>query len=148
MEYGMAKRRLPTVEELEGLDLHALRKVWGQLFSCPAPARMPRGFLLKLVAQGVQESAIGGFPKSLEKALADALHTGQSEVSESGGDLSLGTRLVRTWGDAKHEVIVLEDGFAYRGRSYGSLSEIARLITGARWSGPRFFGLKSSEARA
>lgn len=142
----MAKPRLPTIEELEGLDLHALRKVWAQLFACAAPARMPRGFLLKLVAQGVQERAMGGFPKSLEKALADALYADQSKASSSG-DLSLGTRLVRTWGDATHEVIVLEDGFAYRGKAYGSLSEIARLITGARWSGPRFFGLKSPEAR-
>jgi hypothetical protein len=109
---------------------------------------MPRGFLLKLVAQGLQERAIGGLPKSLERALADALHASEPKVSKGGDGLSLGTRFVRTWGDAKHEVIVLEDGFAYRGKAYGSLSEIARLITGARWSGPRFFGLKSSEARA
>lgn len=139
----MAKPRVPTVEELEKLDLSALRKLWTQLFPCPPPARMPRGFLLKLVAQGVQEREIGGFPKSVEKTLADALRTDRPKTAEPS-DLRLGTRLVRTWGDAKHEVIVLEDGFAYRGKSYGSLSEIAREITGARWSGPRFFGLKSS----
>jgi hypothetical protein len=148
MEYGMAKPRLPKVEELEGLDLTALRRTWAALFPCPAPARMPRGFLMKLVAQGLQEREIGGFPKSLERALAEVLNASQTKASEgAGNDLSLGTRLVRTWGDAKHEVIVLEDGFAYRGKAYGSLSEIARLITGARWSGPRFFGLKSAEAR-
>jgi hypothetical protein len=146
MEYGMAKPRFPKVEELDALDLTALRHVWTSLFSCPAPARMPRGFLLKLVAQGLQEREIGGLPKNLERALADALREGETKTSDDS--LSLGTRLVRTWGDAKHEVIVLEDGFAYRGKAYGSLSEIARLITGARWSGPRFFGLKSSEARA
>jgi hypothetical protein len=145
MEYGMAKPRLPKVEELDGLDLAALRQVWVQLFPCPAPARMPRGFLLKLIAQGLQERAIGGLSKSLERALKDALDAGPSKTSGEGSeDLSPGTRLVRTWREAKHEVLILEDGFAYRGRLYGSLSEIARLITGARWSGPRFFGLKSS----
>jgi hypothetical protein len=149
MEYGMAKPRFPKVEELDSLDLAALRQVWTSLFPCPAPARMPRGFLLKLVAQGLQEREIGGLPKHLERALADALRARETKASDGTGDsLSLGTRLVRTWGDDKHEVIVLEDGFAYRGKAYGSLSEIARLITGARWSGPRFFGLKSSEARA
>jgi hypothetical protein len=148
MEYGMAKPRLPKVEELEGLDLNALRQVWAALFTCPAPARMPRGFLLKLVAQGVQEREIGGLPKGLDRALAGALYAGDAKTADEAGDgLCLGTRLVRTWGNAKHEVIVLKDGFAYRGKAYGSLSEIARLITGARWSGPRFFGLKSSEAR-
>lgn len=149
MEYGMAKPRFPKVEELDSLDLAALRQVWTALFPCPAPTHMPRGFLMKLVAQGLQEREIGGLPKALERALADALRVGAPQTSDQAGDsLSLGTRLVRTWGDAKHEVIVLEDGFAYRGKAYGSLSEIARLITGARWSGPRFFGLKSSEARA
>jgi hypothetical protein len=62
------------------------------------------------------------------------------------GDLKLGSRLVRTWGDARHEVTVIEDGFAYRGKAYGSLSEVARAITGARWSGPRFFGIKPASA--
>jgi hypothetical protein len=149
MEYGVAKPRFPKAEELDSLDLTALRQVWTSLFPCPAPARMPRGFLLKLVAQGLQEREIGGLPKSIERALADALQAGETKASdEAAGSLSLGTRLVRTWGDAKHEVIVFEDGFAYRGKAYRSLSEIARLITGARWSGPRFFGLKPSEARA
>jgi hypothetical protein len=148
MEYGMAKPRFPKVEDLDGFDLNTLRQTWVALFRCPAPARMPRGFLLKLVAQGVQERAIGGLPKGLERALADALRVDPPKASSASADsLSLGTRLVRTWGEAKHEVLVLEDGFAYRGKAYGSLSEIARLITGARWSGPRFFGLKSSEAR-
>jgi hypothetical protein len=148
MEYGMAKPHLPKVEELGGLDLNALRQTWVALFPCPAPARMPRGFLMKLVAQGLQEREIGGLPKGLERALAEALNAGQTKAPDAANnDLSLGTRLVRTWGEEKHEVIVLEDGFAYRGKAYGSLSEIARLITGARWSGPRFFGLKSAEAR-
>jgi hypothetical protein len=145
MEYGMPKPKFPTVEELEALDLAALRQVWASLFSCPAPARMPRGFLMKLVAQGLQEREIGGFPKDVERALAAALRGDGAKTSgDTTGSLKLGSRLVRTWGDARHEVTVIDDGFAYRGKAYRSLSEIARVITGARWSGPRFFGIKAS----
>jgi hypothetical protein len=147
MEYGMPKPKFPKVEELEALDLTALKQVWTSLFPCLAPARMPRGFLMKLVAQGLQEREIGGFPKDLERALAAALLDDGAKASGATTDnLKLGSRLVRTWGDARHEVTVIEDGFAYRGKAYGSLSEIAREITGARWSGPRFFGIKSASA--
>ena len=147
MEYGVPKPKFPKVEELEALDLNALRQLWTSLFPCPAPVRMPRGFLMKLVAQGLQEREIGGLPKDLERALAAALRDGVAKPSDkTNGDLKLGSRLVRTWGDARHEVTVIEDGFAYRGRAYGSLSEVARAITGARWSGPRFFGVKSPSA--
>lgn len=61
--------------------------------------------------------------------------------------LRAGARLVREWGGETHEVMVMERGFAYRGRSYTNLSEIARNITGSRWSGPRFFGLRSQSKR-
>lgn len=143
----MPKPKFPKVEELDALDLTALRQVWASLFPCPAPARMPRGFLIKLVAQGLQEREMGGFPKDLERALAAALRNDGSKASgEAKGNLKPGSRLVRTWGDARHEVTVIKDGFAYRGKAYGSLSEIAREITGARWSGPRFFGIKSASA--
>ena len=98
MEYGMAKPRPPKIEQLEGLDLNALRQVWPALVPCPAPARMPRGFLLKLGAQGVQEREIGGFPTCLDRALAGALHARQPKAAEAGDGLSVGARLVRTWG--------------------------------------------------
>ncbi len=143
----MPKPKFPKVEELDALDLTALRQVWTSLFPCPAPARMPRGFLMKLVAQGLQEREIGGLPKDLERALAAALRDGGAKPSgETNGNLKLGSRLLRTWCDTRHEVTVIEDGFAYRGKAYGSLSEVARAITGARWSGPRFFGIKSASA--
>lgn len=143
----MPKPKFPNVAELDALDLTALRLVWTSLFPCPAPARMPRGFLMRLVAQGLQEREIGGLPKDLERALAAALREdGAKPSDETNGDLKLGSRLVRTWGDARHEVTVIENGFAYRGTAYGSLSEVARAITGARWSGPRFFGIKSASA--
>ena len=140
----MARAQRPTLEEIAQLDLEALKLAWTSVFSGPPPLRMPRDFLIKLLAQGLQERAVGGFPKMLERALAKAPSGGveQSSPDDPCGNLTLGTRLVRSWGHANHEVMVIENGFAYRGKVYRSLSEVAREITGARWSGPRFFGLK------
>jgi hypothetical protein len=140
----MGRAQLPTLEQLAHLDLEALKQAWVSVFSGSAPARMPRDFLIKLLAQGLQEREAGSVPKALERALARR-SSGREESlssSEPSGNLTLGTRLVRSWGHTNHEVMVIEDGFAYRGKAYRSLSEVAREITGARWSGPRFFGLK------
>ena len=140
----MARAQLPTLEQLTQLDLGALKQTWASVFPGSPPSRMPRDFLIKLLAQGLQERGAGGIPKAFERAIAKPSSSGEEESSagESSGNLTLGTRLIRSWGHSNHEVMVIENGFAYRGKAYRSLSEIAREITGARWSGPRFFGLK------
>ncbi len=143
----MTRAQLPTLEQLARLDLEALKQTWLSVFSGSPPSRTPRDFLIKLLAQGLQERAAGGIPKALERAVGKASSGSEEGVSsgELAGNLSLGTRLVRSWGHTNHEVMVIENGFAYRGKAYRSLSEVAREITGARWSGPRFFGLKRGE---
>ncbi len=108
---------------------------------------MPKDFLIKLLAQGRQERAVGGMPKRIERQLDTALGESNDSIvklsAESARDgLGLGSRFVRAWGGKTHEVTVVDRGFAYRGKAYRSLSEIAKVITGAHWSGPRFFGLK------
>jgi hypothetical protein len=140
----MARAQLPTLDQLARLDLEALKQTWVSVFSGPPPSRMPRDFLIKLLAQGLQERGSGGIPKALERAIAKPSNGGEDGPSsdEPSGKLTLGARLVRSWGHMNHEVMVIENGFAYRGKAYRSLSEVAREITGARWSGPRFFGLK------
>jgi len=140
----MARPQLPTLEQLAELDLEALKHTWVSVFSGSAPLRMPRDFLIKLLAQGLQERVAGGIPKALERAVAKSPSGGEpgSVLDGPSDKLTLGTRLVRSWGHTNHEVMVIENGFAYRGKAYRSLSEVAREITGARWSGPRFFGLK------
>jgi hypothetical protein len=140
----MARARLPTLEQLAQLDLEALKQTWVSVFSGSPPSRMPRDFLIKLLAQGLQEQGAGSIPKALERAMAKSSYGGaeNSSSAEPSGNLTLGTRLIRSWGHTNHEVMVIENGFAYRGKAYRSLSEVAREITGARWSGPRFFGLK------
>lgn len=143
----MARQRCP--HDLATLEVHALKKEWQRIFSSSSPSRISREFLLRLLAQGMQERAAGGMPKAIERQLdasADTSNetTASQQSSSSESALRLGTRLVRGWGGVSHEVTVMDRGFAYRGSSYRSLSEIAQLITGTHWSGPRFFGLKKT----
>jgi hypothetical protein len=106
----------------------------------------------KLLVQGIayrlQEKALGGLkPATLRllERIADDTAAGRPvSMPSEKSRMTTGTVLMREWHGKKHQVTVLEDGFLYRAKRFRSLSQIARLITGARWSGPLFFGLKSS----
>ena len=76
------------------------------------------------------------------RSIAQPLAPPQGTAKRAGVRLALGMRLIRQWREQRHEVTVLERGFAYRGHHYGSLSAIARVISGTHCSGPRFFGLR------
>jgi Protein of unknown function (DUF2924) len=114
---------------------------WRTIFRCDSPKRIREVLQSALLAQGVQEERLGSTYRALDRQLQLAISTSPSNKPSS----SVGTRLIRSWGGVNHEVIVLPKGFSYRGAVHRSLSEIARLITGTRWSGPRFFGLKDQE---
>src|SRR5450759_5281195 len=88
-------------------------------------------------------------PSTLKRlrALAKALERNPSAVLTDGPRIRAGTRLIREWRGEKHEVMVDGSGYEYRGKKFASLSEIARHITGTRWSGPLFFGLKTGKDR-
>jgi 4'-phosphopantetheinyl transferase EntD len=135
------------VKRLEALEIDALRTVWRQIFKSSPPASARKEFLIRILAYSAQEQTYKALSKSCDKALrefeqAKCLTDSSSEVSDRA--LRPGARLIREWGGTPHEVMVMDRGYAYRGSTYASLSEIARHITGARWSGPRFFGLKKS----
>lgn len=144
------KRSRPEIEaDLEGLEdlSHAeLKAQWNELYDVPCPKHMSRKFLLGAVAYRIQENAFGGLKPStkrrLEKVAAD-LAAGKP-INQLGPKIKPGTRLLREWSGRVHEVIVLETAVQYRGERWPSLSAVAREITGARWSGPRFFGLKEA----
>jgi hypothetical protein len=123
-----------------------LRAEWGRVYRSSAPP-LTGDLLARGIAWRLQERVHGGFPKSVIRELQR-----QKRELDAGGNISAsvykgrikpGTRLVRDWGGVSHHVLVLESGFQYRDRGYISLSQIARDITGAHWSGPRFFGLRS-----
>ena len=122
---------------------------WQRVLKSPAPAMTP-DLLRRGIAYRLQEQVHGGLKPSVIRELERI--GGQSDrtapVAVAGMHIKPGTRLVRDWGGATHHVLVDEEGFAYRDQRYSSLSEIASTITGAKWSGPRFFGLKGRGRRS
>ncbi|MGR3660330.1 MAG: DUF2924 domain-containing protein [Paracoccaceae bacterium] len=127
-----------TSEEIAVMDRVALTTVWSDMFNTPAPAYLSKPFLRRFLAFEVQARRNGGLPKSFDAKLAQALSGRSAKAAPS---LKPGARLLREWNGTTHVVDVLEGGFLWKGQRYQSLSAIARAITGARWSGPRFFGL-------
>lgn len=138
-----------SLTDLPNLDLDALASLWARVFESPPPPNAKRELLVRLLAYGLQAKTHNALSRAAQKSLSTAIETeGRSLASsEAPSSLRLGARLVRSWNGITHEVTVLERGFTYRGKSYRSLSEVAEIITGAHWSGPRFFGLKKSRAK-
>ncbi len=113
---------------------------WVGLHGSAPIETMTEGLLARGIAYELQVRQIGGLTPA-EKKVLGAL--AQGRTNPSPGALKAGTRLYRSWRGVTQEVLVLEDGYSWRSKSYASLSEVARAITGTRWSGPRFFGVKA-----
>ena len=125
------------------LDSGELRAEWRRLYRAQAP-RLSRDLLIRGVAHRLQELGTGGMSKATRRklaAFAKELEANGSLAPASSTQLRPGARLVREWRGRTHTVAVLKDGFEYGGKVYASLTKIAQTITGAHWSGPRFFGL-------
>jgi hypothetical protein len=143
---GATSRDLEVARRLESLyDLtpDELRNEWRRLYRSQPP-RVSRDLLVRAIAYRIQELRYGGLNKATSRKLVALVQSWRSDeeiAPESTPRISAGARLVREWNGRTHTVMVEEDGFTYAGRKYPSLSAIARDITGARWSGPRFFGL-------
>ncbi len=136
--------------ELESASPADLRGRWERAYKHPAPKRASRDLLLRALAYHIQERSEGGLSKSTRRLAKLAGLNGENREAMSLHRVRLkpGSRLIREWRGEVHRVTVLDDGFDYRGTRYASLSQIARAITGARWSGPRFFGLRKTDSRA
>jgi hypothetical protein len=131
---------------LRSLPIKELKRRWRSLYSSKPPHRVSRELLTRAVADRIQEQALGGITPSTrrlrERRASDARSGRPLKVSASA-PASAGTILMRDWQGITHEVKVLDRGVLYKRKRYRSLSEVARLITGSRWSGPLFFGLRS-----
>jgi hypothetical protein len=128
---------------LNDLTAPQLRAEWRRLYR-GQPPRLSRDLLVRSIAYRIQELAHGGLSKATRRkllALTKVLQSNGSIEPDDGPNLRPGARLVREWRGRTHTVQVTEDGFEYDGKPYSSLSKIAHAITGAHWSGPRFFGL-------
>ena len=125
--------------EIETMDRAALIAAWDKVVGTPVPKRLSQPFLRRFLAFEVQARERGGLPKGFVGKLTTAARVDPPPVSPA---LRSGGRLIREWNGVTHVVDVVDGGFHWKGQRYASLSPIARAITGARWSGPRFFGLK------
>jgi hypothetical protein len=131
---------------IRSLDREDLRDEWQKLYGSDAP-RISRDLLVLGIAYRLQEIQHGGLGKATRRKLrtiAKALRTTGRIGATPSLSLKPGARLVREWHGRAHTVTVTEDGFEYAGTNYASLSKIAEKITGAHWSGPRFFGLPAA----
>ena len=134
---------------LPALGRHALAEQWRELYRTELPARIGSGFLISAIACRLQEQALGGLKPATIRYLINVATEISSGSESSGNKISApptvvksGTRLLREWRGVTYEVLVLEKGVRCNGNHYRSLSEVAHHITGSKWSGPLFFGLK------
>jgi hypothetical protein len=134
------------METLPSLSRACLAKLWQELFHSVPDPKIRRPAMIRFLAYRIQEQAYGSLSAASERRLrqlACAVAKNSNPRISSARTIPPGTRLVREWQNQVHLVNVETKAYEYRGTRYQSLSEIARLITGTRWSGPLFFGIKS-----
>jgi Protein of unknown function (DUF2924) len=145
----MAPQISNQIAKLRMMSRSELLDLWQEHYGKAAPHGIRREILVPFLAYRIQENAHGGLkPAALSelRRIARALdRNGTSNEALGRARIKAGTRLFRQWHGQTHEVFVTESGYEYRGTGYRSLSEIARKITGTRWSGPAFFGLRKAQ---
>lgn len=147
------KPEIAVEEELVRLltmPIVQLRKRYRELFRAEPPKAFGPNLLRRSIARIIQEKAYGGLLPSTKRLLAQLV---QATSAKPNGRLQLpqkikpGSELVRTWNGRTYRIAVMANGFSYNGKTYDSLSEIATQITGTKWNGPRFFGLRALKSQ-
>jgi hypothetical protein len=144
------------IAHLRGLDLGGLRARWLIVFQRPAPAHLTRHLLFAVIAYRLQADRFGDLDHSTRQVLdrtvaketGPAMSARLASFDQKRIELTLGTVLVREWDRRSQRVMVMADGFAWNGQTYDSLSKVALAITGTKWNGPRFFGLRDKGDRS
>jgi hypothetical protein len=144
------------IAHLRGLDLKGIRSRWQSVFGRRAPAHLTRHLLFAVIAYRLQADRFGDLEQAIRQVLdrtvakeADpAMAARLASFDQKRSELTPGTVLVREWDRQSQRVMVMADGFAWNGQTYDSLSKVAFAITGTKWNGPRFFGLRDKEDRA
>lgn len=127
---------------LPKLDRQALIEHWQKLYGMPPPANTSQQFMRYAIAYRMQEQILGGLKPATHRLLIQ-IAEGNVSACRMPSSIKPGTRLLREWRGVTYEVNIIDKGILFQGRQYKSLSEVARVITGTRWSGPLFFGLKA-----
>ena len=127
---------------LDGLDFASLRRVWAQAFGAAPSSSLSRVFMRRVLAYERQCRTLGWHSAATRRALAAMANgTPGNGADAPAGSVSAGTHLVREWNGRTYQVEVIDNGYRFDGKTYPSLTTIAKRITGTHWSGPRFFGL-------
>jgi hypothetical protein len=146
LEVSMPDPLSLRLAELPQLNKAALDELWKQFFDVAPSPKLRRDLMIPILAHRLQDQAFGSLKPVVRtrlRQLSRAFERDSDSEISARPQLRPGTRLVRQWGDRVHLVNVETNGYEYQGAQYKSLSEIARLITGTRWSGPLFFGIKN-----
>ena len=146
---------LSILADIEGLDLNGLRRQWRGHLGGEAPTHLPRWLLMRVLAYRLQSDAFGGLDKSVRRIFRFGKEDGvgapfdrRAPQTREGLGLKAGALLVREWNGQLERVMILEEGFAWNDRTFGSLSQIAKAMTGTPWNGHRFFGLREAKTPA
>lgn len=132
--------KTPTAPDIEALDREGLVALWPALMGCAVPRAMSLGLLRRFLAFEVQAQALGGLGRTDIERLE---RIAEGRVRRGTANMAAGARFLREWNGVTHGVERNEAGYRWNGRVFASLSAIAKEITGAHWSGPRFFGVVS-----
>jgi hypothetical protein len=144
------------IAHLRGLDLGGLRARWQSVFQRSAPTHLTRHLLFAVIAYRLQADRFGDLDhatkqvldRTIAKEAGPAMSSRLASFDQKRTELTPGTVLVREWDRQSQRVMVMADGFAWNGQTYDSLSKVAFAITGTKWNGPRFFGLRDKEDRS
>ena len=138
--------RTPLEKDLLGLtslNREELIERWRQLYGTDPPHGCQNKFLLQAISYRIQQLTLGELSSSSCHSLAKVIFkNNSSNQTQTIIHLKPGTKLLREWHGVTYEILISEDGIEFKGQRYRSLSEVARIITGTKWSGPRFFGVK------
>ncbi len=156
---GRAPTKTPVEDEiahLRGLDLRGLHARWQSVFQRQAPAHLTRHLLFSIIAYQIQADRSGDLDhetkqvldRTVAKETGPATSARLASFDQKRTELTPGTVLMREWDRQSQRVMVMADGFAWNGQTYDSLSKVAFAITGTKWNGPRFFGLRNKEDRS
>ena len=156
--HGRAQAKMPVEDEiahLHRLDIKGLRARWHSVFGGESPAHLTRHLLFAVIAYRLQADRFGDLDhatkqvldRSAGKEAGPTMSARLASFDRKRAELTPGTVLVREWDRRSQRVMVMADGFAWNGTTYDSLSKVAFAITGTKWNGPRFFGLRDKQDR-
>jgi len=138
------------IAHMRDLDLHGLRARWRSMFRQQPPSHLPRHLLFAVLTYRLQSDELGDLDCATARLLKQIATSGDplevsrrtDEFGRRRAELKPGTILMREWNAQAYRVMVVDEGFAWNGKTYDSLSKVAFAITGTNWNGPRFFGLR------